>query len=91
MSLMERLDDISKETQVHGCKLIRILHTDKIPDDAREKFLSLLAMPHSDPTRVPSSTLARLLRSEGFDVSDKALERHRNKDCPCYRHGGSQS
>lgn len=88
MSLTERLEDLTESASSPsnakiGCKLIRIVNSDSFTDAERKKFIEILDVPVQDPKRVTSAALTRLLRAEGFKLSDKAVERHRAKNCGC--------
>jgi hypothetical protein len=65
-----------------------ILDSDKLTDEDRETFISLLNVSESNPSRVSNVVLAQVLRDEGFDLSDSAVDRHRRKACSCSRNLG---
>jgi hypothetical protein len=62
-----------------------ILGSEKLTDDDRKTFISLLDIPDENPARVSNVILAQVLRDEGFDLSDSAVDRHRRKACSCSR------
>lgn len=86
MSLAQRL---AEATNSNGhtplCKIGTILNDEKIPKDDRDSLKEILDTPESHPNRLNNSTIAKVLREEHFDVSNSAVDRHRRKDCPCYR------
>lgn len=86
MSLAQRLAEATNTSNsTYLCKIGIILSDEKIPQDDRDYLKSILDTPEGDPTRLNNSTIAKVLREENFDVSNSAVDRHRRKDCPCYR------
>jgi hypothetical protein len=65
-----------------------ILDSEKLTDEDRATFTSLLNVPDGNPSRVSNVVLAQVLRDEGFDLSDSAVDRHRRKSCSCSRNLG---
>jgi hypothetical protein len=65
-----------------------ILDSEKLTDEDKETFISLLNVPEGNPSRVNNVVLAQVLRDEGFDLSDSAVDRHRRKSCSCSRNLG---
>jgi hypothetical protein len=88
MSLSDRLSSAINTPQPRKCKLMIILSSDKLTDEDRETFNSLLNVPEGDPSRVTNVVLSKVLRDEGFDLSDSAVDRHRRKSCSCSRNLG---
>jgi hypothetical protein len=85
MSLSDRLKNASANSKSIVCKVGKLLHTDQLSQKDKDYLLTVLDVPETDPTRVTNASLARVLREEGFDISDSSVDRHRRKDCACYR------
>jgi len=85
MSLSDKLNNASKTSSVKLCKIGVILVSTDVPKEDRETLESILNQPELSPNRVPNSQIARILREEGFDVSNSGVDRHRRKECSCNR------
>jgi hypothetical protein len=85
MSLSDKLKNASESSQVTLCKLGVILNSSSVPSEDREYLKSVLNVEESDPNRIPNSHIGRILREEGFDTSNSAVDRHRRRDCSCFR------
>lgn len=85
MSLSDRLNSAINNPQPRRCKLMVILNSESVTEEDRKTFISLLNVPEGTPGRVTNVVLASVLREEGFDVSDSAVNRHRRKSCNCSR------
>jgi hypothetical protein len=88
MSLSDRLNSAINTPPSRKCKLMIILDSDKLTDEDRKTFISLLNVPEGNPSRVSNVILAQVLRDEGFDLSDSAVDRHRRRSCSCSRNLG---
>jgi hypothetical protein len=67
------------------CKLMSIT---KDPKLSKEDINALISVINSNPLsedHVPNTRLAYALREEGYDISSSSVDRHRRKDCACYR------
>ena len=67
------------------CKLARLLSEDQISAEDRQQIIDILNTPLEDPTRITNTVLAKVLRQEGFDISSRTIDRHKNEECTCYR------
>jgi hypothetical protein len=85
MSLSDRLKNASVNSKNTVCKIGRLLDTEQLSQKDREHLVAVLDASENDPNRVNNASLARVLREEGFDISDSSVDRHRRKDCACYR------
>jgi hypothetical protein len=85
MSLSERLQNVSVTAKASVCKIGKILQADKLTQEDKKYLSTILDVPENDPNRVTNAALARVLREEGFDVSDSSVDRHRRGDCSCQR------
>jgi hypothetical protein len=85
MSLSDKLKNASKSSQTALCKLGVILQSTSISSEDRNYLKSVLDVEDTDPNRIPNSQIGRILREEGYDMSNSAVDRHRRKDCPCFR------
>lgn len=85
MSLSDKLKNASKSSQTTLCKIGVILQSASVSLEDRNYLKSVLEVEESNPDRIPNSQIGRILREEGFDISNSAVDRHRRKDCPCSR------
>lgn len=85
MALSDRLNYAINNPQQRRCKLMLVLYSDLISKEDRETFIGLLNVPEGTPGRITNVVLANVLREEGFDISDSAVNRHRRKSCNCSR------
>jgi len=85
MSLSDKLKNASELSQVTLCKIGVILNSPSVPSEDRAYLKSVLDVEESDPNRIPNTHIGRILREEGFDTSNSAVDRHRRKDCSCSR------
>lgn len=83
MSLSDKLAQASVSKSIKLCKIGVILESDKISKADRENLKAVLDAPENTPNRIPNTHLGRILREEGHDVSNSAVDRHRRRDCPC--------
>jgi transposase len=85
-SLSQKLTQASEESSTLLCKLGNLLTPkSKLNKEEKSQLQEILNAPSDDPTRVSNSTLAQVLREEGFDISNSSVDRHRRKTCSCYR------
>lgn len=85
MSLSDKLKNASESSQVTLCKIGAILNSPSVPSEDRQYLKSVLDAEESDPNRIPNTHIGRILREEGFDTSNSAVDRHRRRDCSCFR------
>jgi hypothetical protein len=85
MSLSERLQNVSATAKASICKIGKILQSDKLSQEDKKHLSTILDVPENDPNRVTNAAIARVLREEGFDLSDSSVDRHRRNDCGCQR------
>jgi hypothetical protein len=85
MSLSDRLSEVENRAKVSACKIGILINGPKISQKEKVQLEALLSVPEGDPTRVPNVALAKVLREEGHDISNSAMDRHRRNDCSCYR------
>lgn len=67
------------------CKFASLLAGELISPEDKKEILKIIDTPLSDPTRITNTVLAKALRLEGFDISSRTIDRHKNEECPCYR------
>lgn len=92
MSVLERLNE-AKNTyaaRTHQCKLFKVFN--QAVEEKRltaEEFSAIVEVLNIHdklhPEHIPNIQLSHVLRSEGLDVSTSAVDRHRNKQCSCFR------
>lgn len=89
MSLNDKLKVAAKDAVERSCKLATLLNGPELTADEKKNLKALLEVDQRDPARVPSSTIARILREEGFDLSDSMVDRHRRtpQACACNKTG----
>lgn len=85
MSLSDKLSEASTKKTLKLCKVGVLLISSDIPEQDRENLKRILEVDHSSPSRIQNSTIARILREEGYDISNSAMDRHRRNDCCCVR------
>lgn len=85
MSLSEKLNLAIEKSSTGLCKVGALLFDKKLSEKDREILKSVLNADLNDPARVPNAVLAKILREEGHDVSNSAVDRHRRAECACKR------
>jgi len=85
MSLSDKLEQASVSKSVKLCKIGLLITSETISKADRENLKAVLDAPENSPNRIPNNHLGRILREEGYDVSNSAVDRHRRHDCPCTR------
>jgi hypothetical protein len=87
MSLADKLVEASKapNRRVSLCKIGSIVHGTKLSEDDRTTLKDMLDTPEGVPNRLSNSAIGRVLREEGFDTSNSAVDRHRRSECGCNR------
>jgi hypothetical protein len=85
MSLSNRLQNASQTAKASVCKIGKLLLAEQLSQEDKVYLSTILDVPENDPNRVTNAALARVLREEGFDISDSSVDRHRRRDCGCYR------
>lgn len=85
MSLSDKLNNASKTSSIKLCKIGSILVSPEVSEEDKETLGLVLNQPELSPNRVPNSHIAKILREEGFDVSNSGVDRHRRKECSCNR------
>jgi hypothetical protein len=85
MSLSDKLSVAATSTTVKLCKIGNLLINSKLPDQDKENLKTVLDVEEHNPTRINNSAIGRILREEGYDISNSAVDRHRRGDCPCKR------
>jgi hypothetical protein len=85
MSLSDKLQAAAGEAAVKACKIGVLLASSQLSTAEKKTLSTLLDTPVDSPARVPNTALGKILREEGFDVSNSAVDRHRRLDCACHR------
>lgn len=85
MSLADKLGSASEKAKNLKCKIGVLISEDKLSKKDRDNLEAALDAPMSDPGRIPNTTIGALLREEGYDISNSAVDRHRARSCSCYR------
>lgn len=84
MSLSDKLSKVSEKPN-SLCKLGALLNGNALPEKDRKYLNDVLSVSDGDPRRISNVDIARVLREEGFNISDSSVDRHRRKDCGCFR------
>jgi len=92
VNLNDKLKVAAEEAATKLCKLATLLNGPELSEDEKKNLIILLEVDERNPARVPSSTIGQILREEGYDLSDSAVDRHRRvpKTCACKRTVGSK-
>jgi len=86
MSLSDRLAEASKTAKRSTlCKIGSIIHGTQLPETDRQALKDMLETPDGTPNRLNNATIGKVLREEGFDTSNSAVDRHRRGECGCNR------
>ena len=84
MSLSDKLAKASEKPNSF-CKLGVLLYGEVLPEKDRKYLVDAVDVSNKDPRRISNADIARVLREEGFNISDSSVDRHRRKDCSCSR------
>lgn len=85
MSFGDKLKAAADESAAKLCKIGALLSSDKLNTADKKNLVLVLDTPPDNPTRIPNTVLGRILREEGHDISNSAVDRHRRLDCACGR------
>jgi hypothetical protein len=86
MSLSDKLSAAATDTTVRLCKVGNLLTSSStLPEKDKLNLKTVLEVEENNPDRINNSTIGRILREEGYDISNSAVDRHRRGDCPCRR------
>lgn len=88
--MLKRLEEAKEASSTTPCALIKVLTNGKISVEERAQFFLFMAVPQGVPGRVTNVALANVLRAEGYDISDTAVDRHRRGSCSCRRMNGDK-
>jgi hypothetical protein len=81
MSLSDKLQAAASSTPL--CALAQVFVNPKLSKQDQQNLTTIVATRKEDPSYVPSAQLGRILREEGFDVSNSTIDRHRRGECGC--------
>jgi type III secretory pathway lipoprotein EscJ len=84
MSLAARLSEMQANPKIIYCKVGKLIHGTLSQEEA-DQLQSLINAPEISATRISNADLARVLREEGYDISNSAMDRHRRNECACTR------
>jgi hypothetical protein len=85
MSLSDKLSAANTTYVVRLCKIGNLLAGTTLPEQDKANLKAVLDVEETNPSRINNSTIGRILREEGHDISNSAVDRHRRGDCPCKR------
>jgi hypothetical protein len=83
MSLSDKLKSAQSEAINQVCVLGKLLSGNKLSNSDKQNLINILDIPLDSPSRVPNAELGRILREEGYDISNSSIDRHRRGDCRC--------
>ena len=89
MSLSDKLLEATKKASASACKLGLLLQGEKLSVKEKEQLSQILEVSEDDPRRVPNTAVAKVLRDEGYDISNSSVDRHRRGDCSCNRNASA--
>lgn len=67
------------------CKLAALTVDPSIPKKDRDALAEVIDLPENAEGFIPNSTLATILKEEGYDISASSVDRHRGNRCSCRR------
>jgi hypothetical protein len=85
MSLASKLAEASSNPKLTKCKVGVILLGSQLSKEDTNYLDKALNVPEGSPDRLSNVSIARVLREEGFDLSNSAVDRHRRNECSCAR------
>lgn len=83
MSLSDKLKSAQNEILNQSCVLGKLLSGTELSASDKQNLSNILNIPLDSPTRIPNAELGRILREEGYDISNSSIDRHRRGDCRC--------
>jgi len=84
MSLSDKLQSASKDSNIKLCKIGLLLSGNVLSDKDKKTLIETFDVPEGVPGRVTNVALSKILREEGYDISLSTVDRHRRKDCGCF-------
>jgi hypothetical protein len=84
MSLSDKLQSASKESNIKLCKIGLLLSGNVLSEKDKKTLTETFDVPEGVPGRVTNVALSKILREEGYDISLSTVDRHRRKDCGCF-------
>lgn len=89
MSLLQKLEESTPTYAGLPCKVGTLIKGGKLNGrglsvEEQAKLEEVLEVPYGTPGRLPNTTIAAALRSEGYDVGDTAINKHRRHACRCF-------
>lgn len=83
MSLSDKLKSAQIEASSSLCKLGELLVGNKLSASDKQNLKAILDTPVDQPGRVSNTELGRILREEGYNISNSSIDRHKRGDCSC--------
>ncbi len=84
MSISDRLQSASKESNIKLCKIGLMLGGEALSEKDKKSLQETLDTPEGVPGRITNVSISKILREEGYDISLSTVDRHRRKDCGCF-------
>jgi hypothetical protein len=84
MSLSDRLQSASKESNIKLCKIGLMLNGDILSEKDKKSLIEAFDVPEGVPGRITNVALSKIFREEGYNISLSTVDRHRRKDCGCF-------
>jgi len=85
MSLLKKLEQEVIKASTSICKVGNLLVSNDLSKKEKDQLFTLLDTSTSSGPRVPNTTIGRVLREEGYYISNSSIDRHRRRDCNCSR------
>jgi hypothetical protein len=87
LPLSNKLNEAISTANSRLCKLGALLAGTELSEEDKKMIKQILSVSEQNPARVPNTTLAKILREEGYDIGNSVVDRHKRGDCPCKRIG----
>lgn len=83
MSLKDRLESEPLKLPGRLCPVTKL--SDTLDKDDYAYIRAEIDRPITDPARRSTTIIVRVLAAEGVEIASGAVDKHRRKDCACWR------
>jgi len=88
MALQDRLNEVADRVKARKpkfCKVGQFFEPgSKMPQEDQDVLFSAIETPLGTPNRISTVGLVYALRTEGYEISNASMDRHRSKKCSCF-------
>ncbi len=88
MSLQDRLNEVASASTAKKSKLCKVglfFEPDsKLPKEDQDVLFAAIETPTGTPGRISTVGIVYALRTEGYEISNASMDRHRAKKCSCF-------